>query len=159
MIFFENERACMCEHRGRKFAITYTYTWFDIFWRIFSWFFRNFSKNPDFWKFWGFLEKVTFGGPRVDFLGKVGVENWEKWGKNKDLRNKLFILPEFSGLYPHFRVPQGLIRILHFPKMSKFPKMLILQHFIKRRFSKCDFFRKWTSLYVCMNRPKICYHV
>ncbi len=85
---------------------------------------------------------MTLGGPGVDFSGKVEVENREKWGKNDDLRNKLCILPEFSGLCPHFRVPQGLIKILHFPKMFKFPKMLILQHFVKMRFSKCDFFRK-----------------
>ena len=26
-------------------------------------------------------------------------------------------------------------------------------------FPKCDFFRKWTSLYVWTERPKICYHV
>ena len=31
MIFFENERACMCAWIGRKFAITYTYTWFNVF--------------------------------------------------------------------------------------------------------------------------------
>jgi len=75
-------------------------------------------------------------------LGKVRVKNREKWGKNGNLRNKLFILPEFSRLYPHFRVPQGLMQLLYFPKMSKFSKIMILQHFIKRWFSKCDFFEK-----------------
>ena len=47
-----------------------------------------------------FLEKVTFGGPGVDFLGKVEVENREKWGKNKDLRNKPSILPPFDPWGP-----------------------------------------------------------
>ena len=128
MIFFENERACMCEQRGRKFAITYTYTWFDIFWRIFRDFLGIFQKIMIFGNFWDFWKKGAWGGSRVDFLGKVGVKNWEKWGKNVNLRNKLWILPEFSGLCPHFRVPQGSIRVLHFPKSPKFPKIRILQN-------------------------------
>ena len=49
MIFFENERACGCEHRGRKFAITYRYTWFTIFGETFM-IFKSFYKN---WNFFG----------------------------------------------------------------------------------------------------------
>ena len=140
MIFFENERACMCEQKARKFAITYTYTWFDIFWRIVSWFFRTFSKNHHFWKFWEFLEKGGPRDPRDWLLGKVRVRNSEKWGKNGDLRNKRYVLPQFSRFLPHFRVPQGLIRLSHFPKSSKFPKIMILQNSIKRGFQNGIFF-------------------
>ena len=138
MIFFENERAWGCEQRGRKFAITYTYTWFDIFWWIFRDFLGIFRKIDIFGNFWDFW-KSDPGTTRGRLLGKARVENLEKWGKNQDLRNKRCVLPEFAGLWPHFRVPQGLIRILHFPKSSKFPKMLILQHFIKRHFQKVIF--------------------
>ena len=38
MIFFENERACMCVWIGQKFAITYRYTWFGILWQFFVFF-------------------------------------------------------------------------------------------------------------------------
>ena len=43
--------------------------------------------------------------------------------------------------------------------MSKISKNQDFAKFLKRGFPKGDFFRKWTSLYVCMNRSKICYHV
>ena len=43
----------------------------------------------------GIFGKSDPGAPGGWFLGKVEVENSEKWGKNRDLRNKLPILPEF----------------------------------------------------------------
>ena len=95
-----------------------------------------FGNFGDFWK------KLTSGPPGVDILGKVGVQNSEKWGQNEDLRSKRCVLPEFLRFLPHFRVPQGLIEMSHFPKSSKFPKMLMLQSFIKSDFQKVIFFRK-----------------
>ena len=80
-------------------------TFFDEFFRDFLGIFRKidiFGNFGDFWK------KGARGPPGVDFLGKVRVENREKWGKNEYLRNKLYILPAFLGLLPHFRVPPGV---------------------------------------------------
>ena len=61
-------------------------TFFDEFFRDFLGIFQKIDIFGNFGHFW---KKVTFGGPGVDFLGKVRVENWEKWGKNEYLRNKL----------------------------------------------------------------------
>ena len=125
----------------------------------FSWFFRTFSKNRHFWKFSTFLEKGGPGPPGVAILGKVRVQNREKWGKNADLRNKHCVLPQFLGLWPHFRGPPRVDLNFTFSKITKIFKNHDFTKFLKRGFPKCDFFRKWTSLWVCMNRPKICYHV
>ena len=61
-------------------------TFFDEFFVIFLGIFRKIDIFGNFGHFW---KKVTFGGPVVDFLGKVEVENREKGGKNEYLRNKL----------------------------------------------------------------------
>ena len=110
---------------------------------------------------------MTLGGPPgVDFLGKVRVGNSEKWGKSENLRNKLFILPQFLGLWPHFRVPQGSIRILHFPKMPKFSKIRILQHFIKGGFQNVIFFENeracmcvWIGQKFAITYPYTWFHI
>ena len=78
MIFFENERAWGCEHRGRKFAITYTYTWFDIFWRIFRDFLGIFQKILILGNFWDFWKK----GPRDPQGSTFWERSGSKIGKN-----------------------------------------------------------------------------
>ena len=68
---------------------------------------RDFTFCDQFFVILGFFEKFDIfgkigifgksdpGAPGGRFLGKVEVENSEKWGKNHNLRNKLPILPEF----------------------------------------------------------------
>ena len=88
----------------------------------FSWFFRNFSKNPDFWKFLTFLEKVTPGGPGVDFLGNVGVENREKWGKMVIYGTNYSFYLNFQDFDPILGSPRGWSGFCIFQNHQNFQK-------------------------------------
>ena len=139
MIFFENERACGCVWIGQKFAITYRYTWFHILWSIFC-NFRIFWKIWHFWKFSWFLEKSDLGSW---IFGKSRGKIWKKVVKALFTEETIHFT-SFLSIFHHFGVPQGLIKVSHFPKSLKISKNRTFTKFLKMRFPKCDFFRKWT---------------
>ena len=122
MIFFENERACWCVWIDQKFAITYTYTWFNILWWIFRDFFRNFSKNRHFWKFWGFLEKVTPGPPGVDILGKSASKIGKKGVKIRIYGTNDVLTSIFRTFYPILGSPRGWSEFCIFQNVKNFQK-------------------------------------
>ena len=66
-------------------------TFFDEFFVIF----QEFLEKWSFLEILGIFGKRDPGTPRGRFLGKVRGQNREKGGQNQNLRNKLFILPEF----------------------------------------------------------------
>ena len=122
VIFFENERACMCEQRGRKFAITYPYTWFDIFWRIFRDFLGIFRKILIFGNFWHFWKKWPLGVPGSTFWEMLG----SKIGKN-DVKMSIYgtnyqFYLNFKYFYPILGSPRGWSGFCIFQNHENFQK-------------------------------------
>ena len=79
------------------------------------------------------------------FLEKQG---W-KFGKNEVkvlFTEETTHFTSFFTIFHHFGVPQGLIRVLHFPKMLQIVKNHDFAKFMKTRFSKYDFFLKMNVL-------------
>ena len=89
-------------------------------------------KNLTFLEKLEFLEKVTPRPPGVDILGNIRVQNWEKWGKNQDLRNKLCILPEFSLLFIISEFPYAANLRFSFSKICKICKIMMFATFMKK---------------------------
>ena len=144
MIFFENERAWGCEQRGRKFAITYTYTWFSILWWIFC-NFRIFLKIWHFWKFSRFLEKVTPDPQGSTFwersefkIGKNGVKIGI-YGTNCE-----FYL-NFQDFAPILGSPRGQSEFHIFQNVKNFQKSGFCK-IRKKGISKMWFFSKMNEL-------------